>query len=262
MRVRRVARTVIPALVERQEPGRLALQVAAHPHFVVVHRKMDDAAAELEQQLLGIAVALVLLDRVLDRLLGQAILQLEGGDGQAIDEQRILGIVQLPGDAEHVGGEQLFGLGVAGGRRAEKQLDRAGAVFHAVAQHVDDTALGDLALQPVKELQPLWAVFTDAEGFDSLWLRGVQEGEQLDQVDGVVPVEILRVASNVTRLVDQRADDEGFEAFFAGVSRRHRPPPSPRRRHLPVLPPTRRPCRRPARPQFPRSQCAEHRVSR
>jgi len=37
---------------------------------VVVHGEMDDAAAELEQQLLRVAFALVLLDRVLDGLLG------------------------------------------------------------------------------------------------------------------------------------------------------------------------------------------------
>src|SRR5690606_10415371 len=74
--VRRVARAIVPALVERQEPGRLALQVRAHPHLVVVHGEMDDAAAELEQQLLRIAVALVLLDRVLDRLLGQLMRRL------------------------------------------------------------------------------------------------------------------------------------------------------------------------------------------
>jgi len=45
------------------------------------------AAAELEQALARVAVALVLLDGVLDRLLGEAVLQLEGGDGQAVDKQ-------------------------------------------------------------------------------------------------------------------------------------------------------------------------------
>jgi hypothetical protein len=48
---------------------------------------VHDAAAELEQPLARVAVALVLLDGVLDGLLGEAVLQLEGGDGQAVDEQ-------------------------------------------------------------------------------------------------------------------------------------------------------------------------------
>ena len=66
---------------------RLALQVGAEAHLAVVHREVDDAAAELEEQLPRVAVALVLLDGVLDGLLGQAVLQLEGGDRQAVDEQ-------------------------------------------------------------------------------------------------------------------------------------------------------------------------------
>ena len=110
VRVRRVAGAVVPALVERQEPRALALQVRAEPHLVVVHGEMDDAAAELEQHLARVAVALVLLDRILDRLLGQAVLQLEGGDRQAVDEEpeieRALGLVaavaELPRDAEAV----------------------------------------------------------------------------------------------------------------------------------------------------------------
>jgi hypothetical protein len=52
-------------------------------------------------------------------------------------------------------------------------------VLHAVAQHVDAAALCDLALRPVQKLQPLRPVLAYAEGFDSLWLRGVQEVEQL-----------------------------------------------------------------------------------
>ena len=54
---------------------------------LVVHGEMDHAAAELEQQLARVAVALVLLDGVLDGLLGEAVLQLERGDRQAVDEQ-------------------------------------------------------------------------------------------------------------------------------------------------------------------------------
>ena len=78
---------------------------------MVVDGEVDDAAAELEQQLARVAVALVLLDRVLDRLLGEAVLQLEGGDRQAVDEQAeverklrlVAAVAELPGDAEAVG---------------------------------------------------------------------------------------------------------------------------------------------------------------
>ena len=77
----------------------------------VVHGEVDHAAAELEQQLARVAVALVLLDGVVDRLLGEAVLQLEGGDRQAVDEQAqverelrlVAAVAELAGDAEAVG---------------------------------------------------------------------------------------------------------------------------------------------------------------
>ena len=93
--------------------------------------KCDHAAAELEQQLARVAVALVLLDRVLDRLLGEAVLQLEGGDRQAVDEQAqveraarlVPAVAQLARDAEAVRRVALLGLGVAGRRRAVEQVE-------------------------------------------------------------------------------------------------------------------------------------------
>ena len=101
-----------PLLKGRNQEA-LALQVRAEAHLVVVHGEMDDAAPELEQQFARVAVALVLLDRVLDRLLGQAVLQLEGGNRQAVDEQAqvegelrlVAAVAQLAGDAEAVRGE-------------------------------------------------------------------------------------------------------------------------------------------------------------
>ena len=74
-------------LLNGRNHERLALELGADPHLAVVHGEVHHAAAELEQQLARIAVALVLLDGILDGLLGEAVLQLEGGDGQAVDEQ-------------------------------------------------------------------------------------------------------------------------------------------------------------------------------
>jgi hypothetical protein len=47
---------------------------------------------------------------------------------------------------------------------------------------------------------------------------GLQEVEQLHQVDGVVAVEIIGVAHGIASAVDQRTEDEGLEAFFACIS--------------------------------------------
>ena len=62
--------------------------MGAEHHLCVIHREVDHAAAEFEQLLARIAVALVLLDGVFDGLLGQAVLELERRNRQAVDEQR------------------------------------------------------------------------------------------------------------------------------------------------------------------------------
>ena len=170
VRVRRVARAVVPALVERQEPRRLALQVRCRSApRCVVHREVDDAAAELEQQLARVAVALVLLDGVVDRLLGEAVLQLEGGDRQAVDEQRqverelrlVAAVAQLAGDAEAVRARSARPPSRCPARRAVEQVEVVRAVLDAIAQHIDHAALGDLALQPGEELAPGRAVVVE-----------------------------------------------------------------------------------------------------
>ena len=64
----------------------LPLRARAELHPCVIDREMRDAAPELEQLLARIPVPLVLLDRILDRLLGQAVLELERRDRQTVDE--------------------------------------------------------------------------------------------------------------------------------------------------------------------------------
>ena len=135
VRIRRVAGAVVPALVEGQEPRALALEVRAKPHLVVIHGEVRHRAAELEQLLAGVAVALVLLHGVLDRLLGETVLQLECGDRQAVDEQadvkRPMGLVaavaELARDREAVLGVAFSGEGVAGRRCAIEKFDVMGA---------------------------------------------------------------------------------------------------------------------------------------
>ena len=71
---------------------------------------MHHAAPELKQLFARVAVAAVLLHRVFDRLLGQAVFQFKRGDGQTIDElaqvQRparfVRAVTQLARDAETI----------------------------------------------------------------------------------------------------------------------------------------------------------------
>src|SRR5579872_6926877 len=77
VRIRRIASAVVPTLVERQEPRSLADEMRAEAHLVFVEREMRDASAKREQLLSRVTVALVLLDSVGDRLLREAVFQLE-----------------------------------------------------------------------------------------------------------------------------------------------------------------------------------------
>ena len=157
--VGRVAGSVVPATVEGQEPRRPPGEVGAELGLLVVEGEVDDAAPELKQLLARVAVAAVLLDRIVDGLLGEVVLQLEGRDRQPVDEQGqvegqlrlVAAVPQLAGDAEAVGGVSLDGCGIVGRGRAVEEVDVQRTVLDPVAQDVDRPALGDLALQAREE---------------------------------------------------------------------------------------------------------------
>ena len=248
VRVGRVARAVVVALVEGQEPRALARKLGAHPHLAVVHREVHHAAAELEQPLARVAVALVLLDGILDRLLGEAVLQLEGGDGQAVDEQAqveraarlVHAVGELARDREAVLRVQRLGLGVARRRRAVEQVEVHRPVVHALAQHVDDAALADLGGEAREELEAVDVLRVVRIGhrqlLERLGLGGAQEGEELRHVERVGAVVVLRAAGDVAGAAVGRRPlgdhvrrdgetvraghvphDQRFEALLAGV---------------------------------------------
>ena len=191
---------------------------------------MNDATAELEQQLLRVAVTLVLLHGIEHSLLGELVLEFEGGDGQAVDEHGhvegerslIAAVAELAGDAEDVGREPLGRLHVAWRRRAVEKVHMGRAVLDAAAQHVYHAALGDLALQAVQKLGALGAFLVDAKSLIGVGLGGGEELQQLGPVDGVFPVVVLGVALNVSGLLHEGRDDDGLQALFAGVGRFHR----------------------------------------
>ena len=244
---------VVPAPVERQEPGRLPLEMRAETHVALVHREVGHAAAELEQLLAGVAVLLVLPHRIVNGLLGEAVLQLEREDRQAVDEEpdveRPLGVVaavaKLPDDGEAVLLEALLRLHVPGRRRAVEQVQVVRAVSDAVAQHVDGAALGDLALQPGEELSSRRTVLVQRQRFGGVRLGGRQECRELDPIDAELAVVVVGIAAAPARaavagaglrcpallrwiagMAGQRRADQAFEAAFGGVGRRHGPGPS------------------------------------
>ena len=243
-RVGRVAGAVVPAPVERQEPGRLPLKVRAELHLALVDGEVGHAAAEREQPLARVAISLVLLDRVGRRLLGQAVLQLEGEDRQPVDEEAdverplrvVAAVAKLADNGEPVLREAVLRLRVPGRRRAVEQVQVVRAVLDAVAQHVDGAALGDLPLQAGQELASRRAVLVQRQGFGDLRLGGVQEGGELDAIDAVLAVVVVGIAAapadaavgrarlcdpavlrRVAGMAGQRRADEPFEAALGGV---------------------------------------------
>ena len=180
----------------------LPLQVGAEMDFVLVDREMRHAAPELEERLAGVAVPLVLPDGVVEGLLGEAVLELECEDGEAVDEepdvQRALGVAaavaELTGDAELVLPEAPLGRLVLGGRRPVEEVEIVGAVLDAVPEDFDRAAFGDLALETGEELAAGGAVFVEAEGGGGVGLGGVEKGAELDEVDAVFAVVVVMVA--------------------------------------------------------------------
>ena len=246
VRVRWIPRAVIPAPVEGEEPRRLAFQVGTEAHLVVVDREMYDAASELEQFLTRVAVALVLLDRVLDRLLGQAVLQLEGSDRQSVDEQAqvegqlcvVVAVPELSCDAEPVLLIQDSRPLVAGRGRAVEEIEVVRPVPDTLAQHVYRATLGDLTLEASEEPASRWAVLIEAERLCGFGLGLTQERGKLREVHAVLAVVVGRVAAHpayavacrplphplhlrrLTRGARQVCTDEALEASFTGVGGR------------------------------------------
>ena len=121
IRVGGIAGAIIPTFVKRQKPGGLALEMGAELNLRVINGEMNHAAAEFEQLLTGVAVALILLDRILHRLFRQAVLEFERCDWKPVDEQRqiqgvggiVSAVTKLAGDRKPVQRETLHGFEVA-----------------------------------------------------------------------------------------------------------------------------------------------------
>ncbi len=187
--------------------------MSAHLHLLVVHSEVHDAAPELEKQLALVAIAAILFDGVFHRLLGETVLQLKGGDGQAVDEQAqvkrplgfIAAVAQLPGDRKTVLCIAFRCLGIAGRGRPVEEVQRNRTVLEAMAQHVDHPPFRDLPLQPGQELAPRRAVRTQVELPGGLRLCRRQKDVQLHQVHGVLTVVVMRVARDPARAAVARS---------------------------------------------------------
>jgi hypothetical protein len=73
----------------------------------------------------------------------------------------------------------------------------------------------------VQKLSAARARRLDAQLSQRLRLSGPQEGNKVGQVHTMLAVIVTGIAGQIARLVDQRADDQRFQALFCGVGRMH-----------------------------------------
>ena len=189
---------------------------------------------------------LVLPGRVFHRLLGEGVLQLEGEDRQAVDEEAdvqrplcfIAAVAKLPGDGEAVLLEAFPGLLVAGRGGAVEQLQVERAMLDAVAQHLDGAPLRNLALQPRQELAPRRPVLIQCQSLGGLRLGVMQEGGELGEIDAILAVVVAMVAGapadpaigsarlderacrrRIAGMAGERRADQALEALLARIGR-------------------------------------------
>ena len=135
-----VARSPVVAKVEGEEPGLLARQLGGHGHLVGVDGEVNEGTTG-EGDVGRVPIMSVLVLGVLDVLIGEWVLQLGGGRGDAIDEEGQIDsgvgdwvVGELPGDSDPVevveGGECLC---EAVGGLEVGELDSNPKVDHAMA---------------------------------------------------------------------------------------------------------------------------------
>ena len=177
----------------------------------------------------GVAIAPVLLDRLVDALPGDGVLQLGRGHRDAVDEQAQVDGLGRTGLVRKLAGHGQPVLAVAlqerrreaGRRPKERQPDGHAQVDDPVADHVDRAAGIQLLGQPVGKA-PLRLVRVAAvEGEQPvplLDLRGPDEREQLRRVERPHRIEVRRrplrrphLDRVVPARVDQPVADERLE---------------------------------------------------
>lgn len=115
-----------------------------------------------EQRLAGVAVGLVLPDRVLDGPAGERVLELNREDRETVQEQHHVEALLIPGavpdladDREEVGGVQPPCFLVEPARRTEvREPERTAHVLHAVPQDIEDATALDFEGKALQEPRP------------------------------------------------------------------------------------------------------------
>ena len=181
----RIACAVIMSFIERQEPGVFARKFGTKTHFGIINGKVDHTAFETEKQLSGIAVKLILFDCIFHILLGQLIFEFTSDDWQTVDKNTeiegkfrvVIGVSHLPGNAENVLRKEFCRLLVLFRRSHIKHYQRSRINGNSLAQHINNAAFGDFALQTIKKLFAFNFAGIDLQLGHFLRLSGIEKTE-------------------------------------------------------------------------------------
>ena len=100
-----------------------------------------------------------------------------------------------------------------------RRTGRGGAECGAAgAQHIDNPAPGDLALQTAQKSGMFRPFVVEAERLVGIRLGGGEKLPQFGPIDGMLPIVVPRVSTRVSGLFHKRGNDDRFQALFAGVA--------------------------------------------
>jgi len=175
---------ILAVVVEGEEAGLLTLLMGGHGGLFVADGKMHETTLELEQEFaLRISIVLVLLDGIVNGLTRERIFQLDGDDGQTVEEERgvyrvfvLLAVFELTHDAETIAliKRLVFGIHAAGGLEV-CQFEFCAPICHTFAQDIQDAILADLTRNAVEQFGGGFGSVLLFEFFKFFGLGGLDE---------------------------------------------------------------------------------------
>ena len=227
---RRVARAVFVAPVEGQKARPEPAQPRGHPDLVRTDGEVHERALlPAEDGGLRVAVLLVLLDRVVDALPGELVLQLGGDDRDAVEEQHEVQLVvvvrvvaELPHDGQAVRFVELPHLGVEVVARLKvREPDLLPGELEAVAQHRQRPARVHGLAKRLEEHDFELRLVDLRELVPRLRLGGLHERDDVVTDDRPLAIVAVRAGGLVTAVLDEVRFDQRLEGRFGVNAQRH-----------------------------------------
>ena len=148
-------------MVERQEAGLFFLKLGGHRHFVKVNGKVCQyAGVEVENKFFRVTVVHKLVLAVGHALPRELVLQFQCDHGNTVHRKHhingvvvIVGIGELTGALQNIGVVSVNQILIEVAARSEvAELYCHTSVLDSVAQHVNQSVLGDIRLEHLVEL--------------------------------------------------------------------------------------------------------------